>query len=207
MYKDLHVDWKHTNNIEMGIKEKKLNEMTNCRQKQRNISEDIDSKKEKLEKTKHIRFDPESEAEEGIKKEKNKIDDILTEAIRANSLASSITSRKSFAKKLQEIDEEQKQKMKNTKYQRRKATVMVTSGALTIILLAATLVTATFLMSPVIEKVFGKYQTMTTRHMILPLLCTVLPLPSLERSLSGPAIRSLCYLRVCNWAEGASSAS
>ena len=152
----------------MGIKENKLNEMTNCLQKQRNISGDINIKKEKLEKAKHIRFDPESEAEEGIKKEKNKIDDILTEAIRANSLASSITSRKSFAQKLQEIEEEQKQKMMNTKYQRRRATVMVTSGALTIILLAATLATATFLMSPVIDKVFSKYQTMTSRHMILP---------------------------------------
>ena len=176
--------WKHTNTIEIQLKE-----MTNCRQKQRNISEDISSRKEpKLENTKHIKFVAECEAEEHIKKKEKNLDDIITEARRATSISDLVTSRKSFAKKLQEIEEEQKQKMMNTKYQWRRATVMVTSGALTIILLAATLVTATFLMSPVIEKVFSKYQTMTTRHMILPLLCTVLPLPSLEHSLSGPAI-------------------
>ena len=175
--------WKHTNTIEMRLKEKKLKEMTNCKQKQRNISEDNNSRREpKLEKTKHIKFVPESVAEE-----KN-LDDIITKVGNANSLADLVTSRKSFAKKLQEIEEEQKRKMTNTKYQRRRATVMVTSGALTIILLAATLVTATFLMSPVIEKVFSKYHTMTTRHMMLPLLHPVLPLPSLEHSLPGPVI-------------------
>ena len=36
-----------------------------------------------------------------------------------------------------------------------RAGVMVTSGALLFILIAATLVTATFLMSPVIEDAFG----------------------------------------------------
>ena len=36
-----------------------------------------------------------------------------------------------------------------------RANVMVTSGALLFILVAATLVTATFLMSPVIEDAFG----------------------------------------------------
>ena len=40
---------------------------------------------------------------------------------------------------------------------RRRSTMVVTSGALTIILLAATLVTGTFLMSPLIEQVFGKH--------------------------------------------------
>ena len=40
---------------------------------------------------------------------------------------------------------------------RKKATVMVTSGALTFILLAATLVTASFLMAPQIEQIFSKY--------------------------------------------------
>jgi hypothetical protein len=37
----------------------------------------------------------------------------------------------------------------------RKTTVYVTSGALTLILLAAAMVTVTFLMSPVIEELFG----------------------------------------------------
>ena len=40
-----------------------------------------------------------------------------------------------------------------------RANVMVTSGALLFILIAATLVTATFLMSPVIEDAFGKHST------------------------------------------------
>ena len=40
--------------------------------------------------------------------------------------------------------------------QQKRATVIVTSGALTLILLAAALVTISFLMSPVIEQIFGK---------------------------------------------------
>ena len=39
---------------------------------------------------------------------------------------------------------------------RKTATAIVTSGALTFMILAAALVTASFLMSPVIEDVFGK---------------------------------------------------
>ena len=39
-----------------------------------------------------------------------------------------------------------------------RANVMVTSGALIFILIAATLVTATFLMSPAIENAFGQYE-------------------------------------------------
>jgi hypothetical protein len=152
--------WKQTYNIEMGLQEKKMKEVTNCRQKQRNDSQDGTSRREpRLEKTYHIKNFPEIEAEGGIKKKDENHDDIETDTIRADL----VTSRKSFAKKLKEIEEEQKRKMMNTKYQRRRATVMVTSGALTIILLAATLVTATFLMSPVIEKVFSEYQTTTTR--------------------------------------------
>jgi hypothetical protein len=42
--------------------------------------------------------------------------------------------------------------------QQKRATVMVTSGALTFILLAAALVTISFLMSPVIEQIFGKVE-------------------------------------------------
>ena len=38
---------------------------------------------------------------------------------------------------------------------RKTATAIVTSGALTFMILAAALVTASFLMSPVIENVFG----------------------------------------------------
>ena len=40
---------------------------------------------------------------------------------------------------------------------RKTATAIVTSGALTFMILAAALVTASFLMSPVIEDVFGRY--------------------------------------------------
>ena len=39
---------------------------------------------------------------------------------------------------------------------RKTATAIVTSGALTFMILAAALVTASFLMSPVIEDVFGE---------------------------------------------------
>ena len=38
----------------------------------------------------------------------------------------------------------------------KKSSIAVTGGALTLILLAASMVTATFLMSPVIEEMFGK---------------------------------------------------
>jgi hypothetical protein len=38
-----------------------------------------------------------------------------------------------------------------------RATAVVTGGALTFVLLAALLVTASFLMSPVIEEIFGKH--------------------------------------------------
>ena len=40
--------------------------------------------------------------------------------------------------------------------QQKRATVMVTSGALTFILLAAAMITTSFLISPVIEDIFGK---------------------------------------------------
>jgi hypothetical protein len=42
--------------------------------------------------------------------------------------------------------------------QQQRASVVVTGGALTFVLLAALLVTASFLMSPVIEEIFGKHQ-------------------------------------------------
>ena len=45
---------------------------------------------------------------------------------------------------------------KKAEMQQKRATVMVNSGALTFILLAAALVTTSLLMSPVIEQIFGK---------------------------------------------------
>ena len=45
---------------------------------------------------------------------------------------------------------------RKAKKQQKRDTVLVTSGALTFILLAASLVTISFLMSPVIEQIFGK---------------------------------------------------
>ena len=49
---------------------------------------------------------------------------------------------------------------------------MVTSGALIFILIAATLVTATFLMSPAIENAFGQYE--------LPVSVAIFPLDFLH---------------------------
>ena len=46
---------------------------------------------------------------------------------------------------------------------RRATSLVVTSTALTIILLAATMVTITFLMSPVIEEMFGTDTSNTTQ--------------------------------------------
>ena len=51
--------------------------------------------------------------------------------------------------------------------QQKRATVMVTSGGLTFILLAAALVTTSFLMSPVIEQVFGKRDNFEMIKMII----------------------------------------
>ena len=42
------------------------------------------------------------------------------------------------------------------KQKKSKATVFITSGAMTFLVLSATLVTATFLFSPKIEQIFGK---------------------------------------------------
>ena len=51
------------------------------------------------------------------------------------------------------IKPDSKREKKKTK---KKASIIVTSGALTMTLLAATLVTSSFLMSPIIEQIFGK---------------------------------------------------
>ena len=50
---------------------------------------------------------------------------------------------------------------KKARRQQQRASVVVTGGALTFVLLAALLVTASFLMSPVIEEMFGKYLSMS----------------------------------------------
>jgi hypothetical protein len=47
----------------------------------------------------------------------------------------------------------------------RQATVMVTTGALAFIVLAATLVTATFLMSPIIAELLGRFFSCISRSM------------------------------------------
>ena len=61
-------------------------------------------------------------------------------------------------------------KEREEKRKQRRATALVTSGALTFIILAATLVTASFLMSPVIEKIFGKRQS--KEHEVYSILIT-----------------------------------
>ena len=50
---------------------------------------------------------------------------------------------------------ERREMLKRKKRSQKRATVIVTSGALTFLVLAATMVTASFLMSPVIEQIFG----------------------------------------------------
>ena len=50
---------------------------------------------------------------------------------------------------------EKRRKLKKEKRNHKRATVMVTSGAMTLVLMAATLVKASFLMSPTIETIFG----------------------------------------------------
>ena len=54
---------------------------------------------------------------------------------------------------LKEADK--KRKLRREKRNCKRATVMVKSGAMTFLVIAATLVTASFLMSPTIEKIFG----------------------------------------------------
>ena len=54
---------------------------------------------------------------------------------------------------------EKKGKFKREKRYHKRATVMVNSGAMTFLVIAATLVTASFLMSPTIERIFGGWLT------------------------------------------------
>ena len=132
----------------MWLRERKINEMNFCHISTGSREEDNDNRMESTtDERKEIQseFTQESEEDEDINITEDKL-----------SFASSKTSGKSFPPKLEVYQE---RKMKKNMTQRRKATVMVTSGALTFILLAATLVTATFLMSPVIEQIFSKYCT------------------------------------------------
>ena len=141
----------------MWLRERKIKEMKFCHIHTGSREEDNNSRRESTtEERKEIQSESEEDEHTNITKEKLSE---RTKAIRNNSLAASAISGKSLPPKLEE-KAEQKRTMKKNMTQRRKATVMVTSGALTFILLAATLVTATFLMSPVIEQIFSKYYMM-----------------------------------------------
>ena len=72
---------------------------------------------------------------------------------RSSSIALSCNSRMTTSKMLKEADK--RRKLRREKRNRKRATVMITSGAMTFLLMAATLVTASFLMSPTIERIFG----------------------------------------------------
>jgi hypothetical protein len=50
---------------------------------------------------------------------------------------------------------EKRRKLRKEKRNCKRATVMVTSGAMTFLVMVATLVTASFLISPTIERIFG----------------------------------------------------
>ena len=58
------------------------------------------------------------------------------------------------------------ERMKEKKKQKR-SSLVVTSGALTFILLAATMVTTSFLMSPMIEQIFGEGSLLTDMRIVL----------------------------------------
>ena len=138
----------------MWLRERKIKEMKFCHIPTGSREEDNNSRRESTtEERKEIKYQSEQDEDTNITKEKLSE---RTKAIRNNSLAASAISGKSIPQKLEGKVSEQKRSMKKNMTQRRKATVMVTSGALTFILLAATLVTATFLMSPVIEQIFSK---------------------------------------------------
>ena len=72
----------------------------------------------------------------------------------SNSIALSYNSGMTTSKKLEEAD--QRRKLRMEKKNLKRATKIVTSGAMTFLLLAATLVTVSFLLSPTIEKIFGR---------------------------------------------------
>ena len=73
---------------------------------------------------------------------------------RSSSLVLSHTRSLSTVRKLGDVEMREISRKKKRNQNRAKA--IVTSGALTFIVLAATIVTASFLMSPVIEQIFGQ---------------------------------------------------
>ena len=86
--------------------------------------------------------------------EDNEIDNNNVETVKIDiDMEISNTSGRTTSQMLEEVDK--RRKLRREKKNRKRATVMVTSGAMTFLLMAATLVTATFLMSPTIEKIFS----------------------------------------------------
>ena len=62
-----------------------------------------------------------------------------------------LTRSELIGQKKPDVDEVLKRKKLNT----RRGTQIITTGAMTLLVLAATLVTASFILSPIIEKMFG----------------------------------------------------
>ena len=79
---------------------------------------------------------------------------------RSSSLGLTYTSVKRESSTKMTTEKLRRESLRQKKNQKR-ATAIVTSGALTFIVLAATMVTASFLMSPVIEEIFGKHPCLT----------------------------------------------
>ena len=76
-----------------------------------------------------------------------------TDVERSSSISVSCKSRMTTSQMLKEADK--RRRLRREKRNRKRATVMITSGAMTFLVMAATLVMASFLMSPIIERIFG----------------------------------------------------
>ena len=81
------------------------------------------------------------------------VDTLKADIGKSSSTALSSNSRMTTSHMLK--DAEKKRKLKRENINRKRATVMVKSGAMTFLVIAVTLVTASFLMSPTIERIFG----------------------------------------------------
>ena len=92
---------------------------------------------------------------------------------------------------LKEADK--KRKLRREKRNCKRATVMVKSGAMTFLVIAATLVTASFLMSPTIEKIFG-WQFVFIFVFILYIFVVVDKLASTETKLQETTANMNCSL-------------
>ena len=128
----------------MWLSERKIERIPTNEQGEDNSSRN-DSTNEKRKETKTIITFKDEKDEDG------------TKAIRNNSLSAPVISGISITNPLKDKEVEWKMKMNKNENQRKKSTVIMTSGGLIFTLLAATLVTATFVMSPIIEKIFSKY--------------------------------------------------